>query len=403
MSFNSHESNFENFETQCIHGGLFPEEQFGSLSTPVYLTSTFVLEGVGKDKGYDYSRTGNPTRTALAQHLAVLEGGVACSVHGTGIASITTVLHHFKAGDHILVTQDCYGGTHRLISQNLTHFGLEADFVDFTDVTKLEAHVKPNTKAIWVESPTNPVLKLCDLEALGTFSKKHNLTYIVDNTFASPAGQNPIKFGADLVVHSTTKYINGHCDCTGGAVISRTKAWGERIAWLTNCLGTGQSPFDSWQILRGSKTLSVRYKAQQASAASIAQWLESHPAVAKVHFPGLKSHPQHELAKRQQKGFGAIIAFEVRGTPAEARAVVENTKLIKLAESLGGVQSLIEVPAFQSHASMTPQARINAGISDTLVRFSVGLEDSEDLIRDLDQALSKVGKGECVLTAAAGC
>jgi len=376
--------------TDIVHGGLGSETQFGSLSTPLYLTSTFILDAVGKDKGYDYSRTGNPTRTELQNHLATLEGGVACSVHGTGISSICTVLHHFKAGDHILVTQDCYGGTHRLIDQNLTQFGLEADFIDFTDIETVRAAIKDNTKALWVETPTNPLLKLIDLEAIGKISKEFDLTYIVDNTFLSPIGQKPFEFGVDLIVHSTTKYINGHCDCTGGAVISRTEEWGERIDWLTNCMGTAQSPFDAWQVLRGSKTVGVRFRAQQQAALEIATWLEAHDKVKRVFFPGLESHPDYALAQQQQKGPGAMIAFEVNGDGDDARAVVENTVLIKLAESLGGVTSLIEVPALQSHASMTPEARIAAGIENTLVRLSVGLEEVDDLISDLDKALSKV-------------
>jgi cystathionine gamma-synthase len=385
--------------TEIVHGGLGEESQFGSLSTPLYLTSTFILEGVGKDKGYDYTRSGNPTRSELQNHLAVLEGGVACNVHGTGIASITTLLHHFKAGDHILVTQDCYGGTHRLIDQNLTHFGLEATFIDFTDIETVKAAIQDNTKCLWVETPSNPLLKLIDLEAIGKIAKEHDLTYVVDNTFLSPIGQRPFDFGVDLIVHSTTKYLNGHCDCTGGAIISRTKEWGERIDWLTNCLGTAQSPFDSWQILRGSKTVGLRFRAQQQSALELAQWLEDHDKVEKVYFPGLKSHPDYELAGKQQRGPGAMISFEVKGDGADARNVVEGTTLIKLAESLGGVTSLIEVPALQSHASMTPEAREAAGINDTLVRFSVGLEEVDDLKKDLDIALGKVKATEPVLVA----
>jgi cystathionine gamma-synthase len=379
-------------ETDIVHAGDLDEQQFGSLSHPLYLTSTFVLEKVGKDKGYDYSRSGNPTRTALQKELATLEGGSSCRVHGTGIASILTVLHHFKSGDHILVSKDCYGGTFRLIAQKLCQLGLEADFIDFRKIETLHKHLKNNTKALWVESPSNPLLKIIDLKAVGEFSKIHGLTYIVDNTFLSPIGQSPFDFGADLIVHSTTKYINGHCDCTGGAVISNSPFWDERIDWLSNCLGTAQSPFDSWQILRGCKTLKLRYRAQEKSALKIAHWLEKKTWVDKVHYPGLKIHPDFHLAQKQQKGPGAIISFEIQGGREEAVRFVENTKVIRLAESLGGVQSLIEVPALQSHASMTPEARQKAGIGENLIRLSVGLENLEDLKEDLEQAFLKNNK-----------
>ena len=375
--------------TLAVHGALRPDPTTGALMSPVYLTSTYQLEKVGVTKGFDYSRTNNPTRTELQQHLALLEGGEFCSTHATGMASATCVAHLFQAGDHVICSQDCYGGVFRLLNNVMKQFGLQTSFIDLRNLKAVKQAIRKETKIIWAESPTNPLLRLVDLRALGKIAKENKLLLLVDNTFCSPVLQKPLELGADIVLHSTTKYINGHCDMVGGAVITKDAKLGERIHYFTNAMGIGSAAFDSWLALSGVKTLPLRMQQQQETAGKVATWLETQPFVTKVFYPGLKSHPDHALAKKQQKGFGAMIAFEVQGGKTAAFAVVENTKLAALGESLGGVHALIEVPAFQSHASMTPEARAQAGISDGLIRLSIGLEDAEDAIADLAQALAK--------------
>lgn len=381
-------------DTIAVRGGIEADPSNGAIMTPVHLTASYKIDRVGHDKGYDYSRTANPTRSVLQQHLAQLENGSYCTTHITGMAAATAVAHLSKAGDHIIVSEDCYGGVFRLFNDIMKPLGVEVSFIDLKDADAVQSTIQPNTKCIWAESPTNPLLRLVDIRELAGISDQHDLILVVDNTFASPALQKPLELGAHVVLHSLTKYINGHCDVLGGAVITRDAELAGRIDALTNALGIGSSPFDSWLILRGSKTLKVRYAQQQASAQQVAEHLEQHPLVKKVIFPGLESHPDHTLAKRQQTGPGAIIAFEVEGGKDGAFATVENTELCVLAESLGGVASLIEVPAFQSHASMTAEARAQAGINDGLIRLSIGLEDVEDIIDDLDQALANIGRAK---------
>ena len=377
-------------KTKVVHGAITPSEDNGALMTPVHLTSTFKLDKVGLDKGYDYSRTANPTRSVLQKHLAELENGSYCSTHITGMASVTAVAHLLKAGDHIIISEDCYGGVFRLFNDILRNYGVEISFIDLNDQNLLETSIQENTKCIWAESPTNPLLRLVDIQYLSEIANKNNAFLVVDNTFCSPVLQKPLDLGAHIVLHSLTKYINGHCDVLGGAVITKDAKLAEKIDFNTNALGIGSSAFDSWMIIRGVKTLFVRFKQQQKTAIKVAKFLERHDKVKRVIYPGLKSHPDYQLAKKQQKGPGAMIAFEVEGDKIGAITTVENTIVCTLAESLGGVNSLIEVPAFQSHQSMTPEGRAKAGISDGLIRLSIGLEDAKDLISDLNQALSQI-------------
>lgn len=381
-----------NFDTDVVHGAVQPEPITGALMTPVHLTSTYQIGKVGKNFRYDYSRTANPTRDVLQDQLALLEGGRYCSTHITGMAAATCVAHIFKKGDHIICSQDCYGGVFRLLSNVMAPLGLKTTFLDLQDLEAVKAAICDNTRLIWAESPTNPLIRLVDIKALARIAHDKNLLFLLDNTFATPVLQKPLEMGADIVIHSLTKYINGHCDTLGGAVITIDAGLAERIDYMTNAMGIGSSAFDSWMIIRGLKTLPLRFRQQQSNAETIAQFLEEHNFVEKVFYPGLESHPDHALARRQQKGFGAMIAFEVKGSKVGAFAFAENTKLFSLAESLGGVHSLVEVPAFQSHASMTPEAREQAGISDGLIRLSVGVEDKDDLVADIKQALDAAQK-----------
>lgn len=378
--------------TLAIHGAVESDPSNGAIMTPIYLTSTYELVRVGVDRGFDYSRTANPTRSVLQKHLAKLENGSYCSTQVTGMAAVTAVAHLFKSGDHVIVSEDCYGGVFRLFNQVFEWLGVDVSYIDLKNETLLSESIQNTTRCIWAESPTNPLLRIVDIRTTSEIAHQHNAWLLVDNTFCSPVNQNPLDLGADIVLHSLTKYINGHCDTLGGAVITRDSTIAEKIDYNTNVLGIGLSAFDSWLILRGVKTLPLRYKQQEKSAGIIADYLANNPLVSQVIYPGLPSHPDHELAKRQQRGFGAMIGFEVRGGISGAIRVVESTSIIKLAESLGGVGSLIEIPAVQSHASMTPEARKQAGISDSLIRFSVGLEDVNDLIEDLDCAISNISK-----------
>ncbi len=376
------------FQTQTIHAGVDKDSSYNSVITPLYQTSTFRFEEIGITKGYDYTRTSNPTRKALEENLAALEGGAGASAVATGMAAITTTLHLFKSGDHILATHDCYGGTERLLRTYQELFGIRISLVDMSDLAAVEEAFTSSTKALWIETPSNPMLNILDVVALSQIARKHGALSIVDNTFLSPYNQRPFELGADLIIHSTTKYLNGHSDVVGGAVVSKTKELAERVHWLTNCLGQGASPFDCWLVLRGIKTLGPRMKEHERNAHAVAEFLAQHPNVARVFYPGLKDHPQHDLARRQQRGFGGMVSFEVRGSLKDVHHILRSTKIFTLAESLGGVESLIEHPFSMSHASMDPVAREQAGINERVIRLSVGTEDVNDLIDDLERALT---------------
>ena len=378
------------FETLAIHAGERPDKAFGAVSAPIYQTSTFVFEDIGKTKGYDYSRTANPTRKILEDTIAKLEGGKAGFAFTTGMAAETTVIHLLKAGDHVIAGDDIYGGTYRLFQNVMRNLGLEFTFLRMDNRQGIEEAIKPNTKMLWLETPSNPLLNIVDIEMAVDIAKKHELLTVIDNTFATPYLLKPIEYGIDLVVHSTTKYLNGHCDVVGGAVVTTTNELSERIQFLLNAMGTPASPFDCWLVLRGIETLPVRMKQHEVNAFAIANYLKGHSAVKKVFYPGLKFHPGHEIAKRQMKGFGGMVSFEINGGIREVNTFLRRIKVFALAESLGGVASLAEHPATMSHASMPEEHRRKAGITNELVRLSVGLENVEDLIEDLSQALKRL-------------
>jgi cystathionine gamma-lyase len=374
--------------TRAIHAGQHPDPSTGAIMTPIYATSTYVQESPGKHKGYEYSRTQNPTRMAYEQCVADLEGGLAGFAFASGLAAAATVLDLLDSGSHVIAMDDLYGGTYRLFEKvRRRSAGLDFSFVDLNDGTALKAALKPHTKMIWAETPTNPMLKLVDLAKVAAFAKKHGLTLVVDNTFCSPMVQRPLEYGADLVLHSATKYINGHSDMVGGIVVAGNRDLVEPMGFLQNSVGAVAGPFDAFLAMRGLKTLHLRMRAHCASALELAKWLEKHPAVERVIYPGLKSHPQHALAKRQMDGFGGIVTIEVKGGLKKARRMLERCKLFALAESLGGVESLIEHPAIMTHASVPAANRRRLGISDGLVRLSVGVEDIEDLRAELTTAL----------------
>ncbi len=376
----------QSFQTASIHAGVQPDKAYGAIMTPIYQSSTFVFEGIGKTRGYDYTRSGNPTRAALEESLAALEGGVRASAVTTGMAAITAVLGLFQSGDEILCTDDCYGGTARLLCTLENQVGIRVRFLNFRDLQLVRDSISARTKALWIETPSNPLLNIIDIQALSDIAKEHSLLSIVDNTFLSPYNQQPFRLGADIIVHSTTKYLNGHSDVVGGAVVTNNTQLGERIASIVNTYGLCAQPFDCWLVLRGIKTLALRMREHERNAYAVAQFLAQHPLVEHVYYPGLKSHPQHDLARRQQRGFGGMVSFAFRGTQTQLETFLTSTKLFALAESLGGVESLVEHPASMSHASMSPEHRAEVGISDAVVRLSVGLEDGADLINDLNQA-----------------
>jgi cystathionine gamma-lyase len=376
--------------TRAIHAGQHPDPSTGAIMTPIYATSTYVQSSPGKHQGYEYSRTQNPTRMAYERCVADLEGGVAGFAFGSGLGGASTVLDLLDSGDHVIAMDDLYGGTYRLFERvRRRSAGLDFTFIDLNDTAALKAALKPNTKMIWAETPTNPMLKLVDLAKLSAFAKKHGLILVVDNTFCSPMLQRPIEYGADLVLHSATKYLNGHSDMVGGIVVAANDEMAERMGFLQNSVGAVAGPFDSFLAMRGLKTLHLRMQAHCASALDIARWLEKHPAIEKVIYPGLKSHPQHALARRQMDGFGGIISAEVKGGIRAARKMLERCELFALAESLGGVESLIEHPGIMTHASIPPATRKRLGISDGLIRLSVGVEDVEDLRSELGRALTR--------------
>lgn len=375
--------------TLAIHAGQHPDPSTGAIMTPIYATSTYVQESPGKHKGYEYSRTQNPTRMAYERCVAELEGGVQGFAFASGLAAAATVLDLLDSGSHVIAMDDLYGGSYRLFERvRRRSAGLDFTFIDLNDTQALKAALKPNTRMIWAETPTNPMLKLVDLRKVADFARKHGLILVVDNTFCSPMIQRPFESGADLVLHSATKYLNGHSDMVGGIVVAREAGLAEQLGFLQNSVGAVGGPFDSFLAMRGLKTLHLRMKAHCESALDLAQWLDKHPAIDRVIYPGLKSHPQHALARRQMDGFGGIISVEVKGGLRKARRVLERCELFALAESLGGVESLIEHPAIMTHASVPPANRKRLGISDSLIRLSVGVEDVEDLRRELASALS---------------
>ncbi|HTV84705.1 MAG TPA: PLP-dependent aspartate aminotransferase family protein [Dyella sp.] len=374
--------------TRAIHAGQHPDPSTGAIMTPIYATSTYVQESPGKHKGYEYSRTQNPTRMAYERCVAELEGGVAGFAFASGLAAAATVLDLLDSGSHVIAMDDLYGGSYRLFERvRRRSAGLDFSFIDLNDTAALKAALKPNTRMIWAETPTNPMLKLVDLTKVAAFAKKHGLILVVDNTFCSPMIQRPLELGADLVLHSATKYLNGHSDMVGGVVVAGTRELAEQMAFVQNSVGAVAGPFDSFLAMRGLKTLHLRMKAHCEGAMQLAHWLEQHPAVERVIYPGLKSHPQHALARRQMNGFGGIISAEIKGGLKKARRVLERCELFALAESLGGVESLIEHPAIMTHASVPAANRKRLGISDGLIRLSVGVEDIADLKGELAAAL----------------
>jgi cystathionine gamma-lyase len=379
-----------NFETRAIHAGHEPDPAYGAVMPPIYQTSTFAFQGFDQPGEYDYTRSGNPTRKALEQCLASLEGGTHGFAFATGMAAIATMLAHFSAGDHLIVHDDLYGGTYRLLTGVVAEKGIGIDFVNLRDLGAVEAARRPETKGIWIETPTNPLMNLVDLREVARYAKSHGIITICDNTFLSPYFQRPLELGIDVVMHSTTKYINGHSDVVGGALITSDPVLAERIGFLQNATGAAQAPFECFLVLRGVKTLAVRMEAHNANALAIARWLEAHPKIARVLHPGLESHPQHELAKSQASGFGGTFSFRIRGGQDEARRFLEALGLFVLAESLGGVESLIEQPFTMTHVSMPEGVRRSIGITEDLIRVSVGIEHADDLIADLAQALAKM-------------
>ncbi|HEY2103110.1 MAG TPA: PLP-dependent aspartate aminotransferase family protein [Chthoniobacterales bacterium] len=378
--------------TRVIHAGQKPDPSTGAIMTPIYATSTYVQESPGKHKGYDYSRSINPTRLAYERCVADLESGTRAWAFASGLAAMATTLDALDSGSHIVVSDDLYGGTFRLFEKvRRRSANLDFTFVDLTDASKLEKLIKPNTRMVWIETPSNPLLKLIDIEAIAKIARERGIISVSDNTFASPWIQRPIEAGFDLVIHSATKYLNGHSDMVGGiVVVGDNTELGDRIAFLQNAVGAIAGPFDSFLALRGLKTLALRMERHCANALDIARWLEEQPKVASVSYPGLKSHPQHDLARQQMRGFGGMVTIVLKTDLAGTRRFLENTHLFSLAESLGGVESLINHPAIMTHGSIPPEQRAELGITDSLVRLSVGVESARDLIDDLESALAAI-------------
>ena len=379
------------FATRAIHAGQSPDPTTGAIMQPIYATSTYVQSSPGEHQGYEYSRTQNPTRMAWERCVADLESGAHGFAFASGMAAIGTILELLDSGSHVIALDDLYGGSRRLFEGvRKRSANLDFSFVDMTDLDTVRAAIRPETKLVWVESPSNPLLKIVDLAALATLAHEHDLLVVADNTFATPYLQRPLELGADIVMHSATKYLNGHSDMVGGIAVTNREDLAERLAYLQNSIGAIAGPFDSFLGLRGVKTLDVRMERHVRTAAAIARWLEAHPRVTRVLYPGLESHPQHALAARQmQQGGGGIVTFFIDGTLEHARGFLENTRLFALAESLGGVESLVDHPAIMTHASVPPAQRAELGISDQLIRLSVGIEAEDDLVADLEHALSR--------------
>lgn len=375
------------FETRCVHTGVDKDSAYLSATTPIYPTSTFRWDDLKTNRGFDYTRSGNPTRRALEENLAALEGGSDCRATSTGMSAIAGTMHLFQPGDHIITGHDIYGGTYRLFDAVYRQMGLNFSFVRMGDPDNVRQAITPQTKAIWIETPSNPLLNLVDIQAICNVAKERQVLTIADNTFLSPYLQRPFEFGVDIVVHSMTKYLNGHSDVVGGCIITRDKTHSDKISYIVNAMGLACSPFDAWLVLRGVKTLGPRMEAHQRGAMALAKFLHSHPQVERVYYPGLADHPHHELAKRQQRGFGAMLSIDVKGGRPMVESVLKKLKLIQLAESLGGVESLIEYPDTMSHASIPESARREAGITEKTLRISVGIEHPDDLIADFQQAL----------------
>lgn len=370
-----------------VHEGVYKDKSYNSVTTPIYPTSTFYFDEIGKNKGYDYTRSGNPTRAALEENIASLEGGVGASATSTGMSAITAALFFLKPGDHVVTGDDIYGGTYRLFDVVLRGMGIEFSFVNMMDNAAVAKAVKPNTKMFWIETPSNPLLHIIDLEAVIKIAKEADALSVVDNTFLSPYFQNPIEFGADMVVHSTTKYINGHSDVVGGVIVYANKEVEERGKYLVNALGVSQSPYDAWLVLRGVKTLAHRMEAHQENALEVAKYLDNHANVKRVYYTGLESHPQFDLIKKQQKGFGGMLAFELDTNKVSYDELFKRLQIFCLAESLGGVESLIEHPWCMSHSSMGEEGLKASGITKETIRVSIGIESVKDIIADLENGL----------------
>jgi len=375
------------FQTRCVHAGVYKDSAFNSVTTPIYPSSTFAWDDLNTHRGFDYTRSGNPTRKALEENIAALEGGIDCRATCTGMSAIVAAMQLFTPGDHIVTGHDIYGGTYRLFANYLQPQGYRFSFVDMGDPGNVRRALLPETKGIWIETPSNPLLNIVDIAAVTAIARERGLTTIADNTFLSPYLQRPFEHGVDVVIHSMTKYLNGHSDVVGGCVVTRHEPQRERISQVVNALGLACSPFDAWLVLRGIKTLGPRMEAHQRGALAVARFLAGHPRVERVYYPGLESHPGHALAKRQQSGFGAMLSFDLAGGRPAVERFLAGLKLFSLAESLGGVESLIEYPETMSHASITLEARRHAGISERTLRVSVGIEHPDDLIADLRQAL----------------
>jgi cystathionine gamma-lyase/cystathionine beta-lyase/cystathionine gamma-lyase/homocysteine desulfhydrase len=377
------------FSTICIHAGQTPDPSTGAIITPIYQTSTYVQEALGKHKGYEYARTQNPTRAALEANIAAIENGRAAFAFASGMAAEGAVMTLLESGDHVVVTDNTYGGTYRLFERVLRKYQLDFTYVDSSNTEAIAAAITPKTKMLFLETPTNPTLRLTDLQAACEIAHRRNVVVAVDNTFASPYAQQPIEFGADLVVHSTTKFLNGHSDSVGGVVVATREDHIEWLRFVQNAEGAILGPMDAWLVLRGTKTLPIRMERHHANAMTVAEYLAAHPKVKQVYYPGLPSHPQHTLARKQMRGFGGLISFTL-GSLENARTLLNHVQLIALAESLGGVESLISHPATMTHASVPADRRQQIGITDDLVRISVGIEDVDDLKEDLDQALARI-------------
>lgn len=377
-------------ETKVVHAGLNPDSTTGSILTPLYQTATYVLEEVGKDKGFDYTRSSNPTRQIMEEHLAAIDNGKYGIAFASGMAAVDGCLKLLKSGDHVVCSDDVYGGVSRYFNQVLVNYNLHFSYVDSSDPINVENAIQPTTKMIWIETPTNPLLKITDLEAVGKIAKDHNLIYGVDSTFASPVFLRPLDFGADLVMHSTSKYLSGHNQLIGGMVTTNRKDIFEKVKFVQKTIGAIPSPFDCWLTLLGVKTLDLRMKKHTENAQSVAEVLEKHPKVASVTYPGLPSHPMHQVAKEQMSGFSGMISFELNGGISAGKTLMNSVQLAQLAESLGSVETLITHPATMTHAEVPKEERMARGLTDGLVRISVGIENAEDIIYDLEMALEKV-------------
>lgn len=382
------QEDFMKFSTKAIHAGQEPDPTTGAIMTPIYQTSTYAQEGLGGHKGYEYSRSGNPTRSALETALAALEDGEHGLTFASGLAAQQTILSLLNAGDHIVSCDDLYGGSYRLFERVMSRYNVQTSYVTASNIAEYEQAMRPNTRMIWLETPTNPLLRLVDIPAVAEIAHRHNALLVVDNTFSTPYFQQPLKLGADIVTHSTTKYINGHSDVIGGALIVNQADLYQALKFYQNAAGGVPGPFDAWLTLRGIKTLALRMRQHEENAYTVARFLSEHPRVEKVYYPGLPSHPDHELAKRQMSGFGGMVSFQFKGTLADVDKIVRRFKIFTFAESLGGVESLVCHPASMTHGSIPKEIREARGVNDTLLRVSVGIEDSDDLLADLQQALA---------------